>query len=131
MKIVGAVKFHEWVLLSIILKRIQTVFVHEPLNAAALRSKIGIFGENHVIGFIIGTIIGFMGGSGAGSFLIGVQAGTALALFPMERTREMEAVKGRASYQENKGVGDLDPGAVTMDYQLACLSNFLMEKLDF
>jgi len=49
----------------------------------------------------------------------------------MERTREMEAVKGRASYQENKGVGDLDPGAVTMDYQLACLSNFLMEKLDF
>lgn len=56
---------------------------HEPLNAATLRNKIGIFGENHVIGFIIGTIIGFLGGSGSGSFLIGVQAGTALVLFPM------------------------------------------------
>ena len=57
--------------------------------------------------------------------------GINLVISYMERTREMEAVKGRASYQENKGVGDLDPGAVTMDYQLACLSNFLMEKLDF
>jgi dihydroxyacetone kinase, phosphoprotein-dependent, L subunit len=38
-----------------------------------------------------------------------------------ESTREMEAVKGRASYQQNKGVGHLDPGAVTMSYQIICL----------
>ena len=56
---------------------------HEPLNVVQLRSKIGIFGENHVIGFIVGTIIGFVGGSGTGAFLVGVQAGTALTLFPM------------------------------------------------
>ena len=35
-----------------------------------------------------------------------------------EKTREMEAVRGRAYYQPNKGVGHLDPGAVTMYYQL-------------
>jgi dihydroxyacetone kinase-like protein len=46
----------------------------------------------------------------------------------MERTKEMEAVKGRASYQENKGVGDLDPGAVTMYLQLKCMSEFLLDK---
>ena len=47
----------------------------------------------------------------------------------MEHTREMEAVKGRASYQTNKGVGELDPGAVTMDIQLQCLGDCLLEKL--
>lgn len=43
----------------------------------------------------------------------------------MEHTREMEAVKGRASYQANKGVGELDPGAVTMCMQLEVLADFL------
>ncbi|HWS44060.1 MAG TPA: dihydroxyacetone kinase subunit DhaL [Pseudoflavonifractor sp.] len=47
----------------------------------------------------------------------------------MERTREMEAVKGRASYQRNKGVGDLDPGAVTMCIQLTCLADYIMGTL--
>ena len=46
-----------------------------------------------------------------------------------EATRNMEAVKGRASYQVNKGVGHLDPGAVTMSYQLECLCDLLSEKL--
>ena len=44
----------------------------------------------------------------------------------MEHTREMEAVKGRASYQTNKGVGELDPGAVTMDIQLQCLADYIL-----
>lgn len=39
----------------------------------------------------------------------------------MEATRDMEAVRGRACYQANKGVGHLDPGAVTMYYQLDML----------
>lgn len=43
-----------------------------------------------------------------------------------DRTREMEAVKGRASYQTNKGVGELDPGAVTMCIQLECLSDYIL-----
>ena len=47
-----------------------------------------------------------------------------------EATRNMEAVKGRASYQETKGLGHLDPGAVTMSYQLKELCNAIRESLD-
>ena len=46
-----------------------------------------------------------------------------------EETKKMEAVKGRASYQANKGVGHLDPGAVTMSYQLECLCDYVSENL--
>ena len=40
-------------------------------------------------------------------------------------TINMAATKGRAYYQKNKGVGHLDPGAVTMSYQIATLMDFL------
>lgn len=46
-----------------------------------------------------------------------------------ESTKDMEAVRGRACYQADKGVGHLDPGAVTMAYQLTVLMDFLCEKL--
>ncbi len=45
-----------------------------------------------------------------------------------ESTRNMEAVKGRASYQSNKGLGHLDPGAVTMSYQISELMDFIRTK---
>ncbi|MEN1760194.1 dihydroxyacetone kinase subunit DhaL [Anoxynatronum sibiricum] len=48
------------------------------------------------------------------------------ALAGMESTKEMEAAKGRAYYQTNKGVGNLDPGAVTMYYQIEALVDVLM-----
>ena len=47
------------------------------------------------------------------------------AIGGMESTRAMEAVKGRATYQTGKGVGHLDPGAVTMCYQLEILADYL------
>lgn len=47
-----------------------------------------------------------------------------------ENTRNMEAVKGRASYQTGKGVGYLDPGAVTMSYQLEILFNYALGKME-
>lgn len=40
-----------------------------------------------------------------------------------ESTRNMEAVKGRASYREDRAIGYLDPGAVTMAMQLECMAN--------
>lgn len=46
------------------------------------------------------------------------------AIEGMKSTAGMEAVKGRATYQANKGVGHLDPGAVTMCYQLETLADF-------
>lgn len=51
------------------------------------------------------------------------------ALAGAEKTKEMEAVRGRATYQANKGVGHLDPGAVTMSYQISVLMDFIKEKL--
>jgi len=54
------------------------------LNAAVLKEKIGIFGENHIMGFIIGTIIGLVAQMGvSGSLMLGIQAGAALTIFPM------------------------------------------------
>lgn len=58
-------------------------FMRYQLNATTLKQKLGIFGENHVLGFIVGTIIGLIGGQGIKALMTGVQAGTALTLFPM------------------------------------------------
>ena len=46
-----------------------------------------------------------------------------------QSTKDMEAVRGRAYYQGNRGVGHLDPGAVTMSYQIEVLMDFIGEKL--
>lgn len=48
----------------------------------------------------------------------------------MEATRDMEAVRGRACYQANKGVGHLDPGAVTMYYQLDLLGVAALKSME-
>lgn len=46
-----------------------------------------------------------------------------------ESTKDMEAVRGRAYYQANKGVGHLDPGAVTMYYQIETLMDHIDANL--
>ena len=46
-----------------------------------------------------------------------------------QSTMNMEAVRGRACYQANKGVGHLDPGAVTMSYQIETLMDYIKTKL--
>lgn len=45
-----------------------------------------------------------------------------------QATRDMKAVKGRASYRTDKGVGHLDPGAITMAMQLESLGNYILNK---
>lgn len=50
------------------------------------------------------------------------------ALDGAESTREMEAVKGRAYYQTGKGVGHLDPGAVTISYQIEVLIDYILDN---
>ncbi len=47
----------------------------------------------------------------------------------MLKTKDMVATKGRASYREDKGVGHLDPGAVTMYYQISELMKYLSNKI--
>ena len=41
-----------------------------------------------------------------------------------ESTKMMKAVRGRACYQPDKGVGHIDPGAMTMYYQIFALSSY-------
>lgn len=45
-------------------------------------------------------------------------------------TADMPAFRGRASYRTDKAVGHLDPGAVTMSYQIECLCDYLTAKLN-
>ena len=51
------------------------------------------------------------------------------ALDGAESTKGMEAVRGRATYQADKGVGHLDPGAVTMSYQIEILTDYALSRL--
>ncbi len=48
-----------------------------------------------------------------------------------DATKDMPALRGRASYQKDKGVGHLDPGAVTMSYQIMDLCDYILDnKID-
>lgn len=65
-----------------LLKKIP--FFNKPMDADSLKEKIGIFGENSVMGAIIGFLLGLAGAYGiAGSLQLAVQAATAMTLFPM------------------------------------------------
>lgn len=62
-------------------------------DAKWLRKKIGIFGENAVMGFIIGTVMGAIAYRDVQQALtLGVQAATALQLFPMVSKLFMQAL---------------------------------------
>ena len=69
---------------------------------------------------------GLEAGTGAKETLEAVKKA---AIDGAEATRDMECVKGRASYQANKGVGHLDAGAVTMSYQIECLCDYIINNL--
>lgn len=47
------------------------------------------------------------------------------ALQGAQATKNMPAVKGRASYRIDQGVGYIDPGAVTMSIQIQALCEYL------
>lgn len=67
--------------------------LNKPMDAAALRDKLGIFAENHVIGFILGVIFGVIAGYDVAKTLtLGIQAATALMLFPMISKLFMQAL---------------------------------------
>lgn len=59
-------------------------FFNKKADTNALKSKIGIFSENSVMGFIIGVLLGFAAAYGvSGSLNLGIQVATAMTLFPM------------------------------------------------
>ncbi|MFZ7134598.1 MAG: PTS galactitol transporter subunit IIC [Eubacteriales bacterium] len=79
-------------------------------NIANLKEKIGIFAENHVMGFIVGTFIGLMGQySIQEAVLLGVQAGAALTVLPLVSQLFMTAL-APISDATNKWVKSKFPG---------------------
>lgn len=53
-------------------------------NAQDLREKVGIFAENHILGFLLGILFGVLARFDiAGILTLGIQAATALTLFPV------------------------------------------------
>ena len=65
-----------------LLKKIPAL--NKQFDADTLKEKIGVFGENSVMGAIIGFVLGLASGNGIKYALtLAVQAATALTLFPM------------------------------------------------
>lgn len=73
-------------------------FFNRPFDAEHIQKKLGMWGRNDVMGFIIGILLGFAGGYGVSkSLTLGVEAACAMALFPMISKLFMEALNPIAS----------------------------------
>ena len=94
----GVTCTHKMIFLSAIFYPIDKVLRKIPAlntkaDAAALKEKVGIFAENHVLGFIIGVLFGLLGGYDVPAMLtLGVQAAMCLTLFPVISKYFMEAL---------------------------------------
>lgn len=63
------------------------------VNAEQLKAKIGVFGENSVMGFIVGALIAAFGGYDLKGILnTAIEVATALVLFPMVAKLFMQAL---------------------------------------
>lgn len=80
------------------------------LNVQGLKNRIGIFGENSVMGFIVGGLIAFLGGYDVkGILTTAIQVAAAMVLFPMVAKLFMQALAPIAdaagSYMKSKFKG--------------------------
>lgn len=67
--------------------------LNKKVDANWLKEKIGVFAENHVMGFIIGVLLGiFAKYDVQASLTLGVQAAASLTLFPMVAKLFMQAL---------------------------------------
>ncbi|WP_332237125.1 PTS galactitol transporter subunit IIC [Sporolactobacillus sp. KGMB 08714] len=85
----------------------KTPGLNKKVDSDFLKEKIGIFGENEVMGAIIGLLLGFAAGySISGSLTLAVQAASALVLFPMISKLFSQALspisEGVSEYMRNK-----------------------------
>ncbi|RIO17960.1 MULTISPECIES: PTS transporter subunit IIC [Mammaliicoccus] len=68
-------------------------FLNKKMDADALKEKIGVFAENHIMGGIIGLLLGFAAGYGvSGSLGLAIKAAAAMTLFPMVSKLFMQAL---------------------------------------
>lgn len=94
----GVTSSHNFFLIGTLLMPIDWLLrkfkvFNRDMDASALKDKIGIFAENHVMGFIIGFLLGLAAGySVADSLILSMQAAAALTLFPMVAKLFMQAL---------------------------------------
>lgn len=68
--------------------------LNKSFNASDLKDKVGIFAENHILGFILGVLFGLLARYDvAGILTLGVQCATALTLFPVISKYFMQALE--------------------------------------
>lgn len=68
-------------------------FFNKDFDAEALKNKIGIFAENHVLGFILGCLFGLLAQYEVSEILtLGIKCATALTLFPVITKYFMQAL---------------------------------------
>ncbi|MES5158770.1 PTS galactitol transporter subunit IIC [Lactobacillus iners] len=66
---------------------------NKPFDAEHIQKKLGIWGRNDTMGFIIGLLLGFGAGYGLSkSLTLGIEAAAAMSLFPMISKLFMEAL---------------------------------------
>ena len=66
---------------------------NKKFDAAALKDKVGIFAENHVLGFILGVIFGLLAQYPVAETLtLAIQCAAALTLFPVITKYFMQAL---------------------------------------
>lgn len=79
-------------LLDVLLRKIPGL--DRSFNAADLREKVGIFAENHVLGFILGVLFGILARFSVPQTLtLGISAAAALTLFPVISKYFMQALE--------------------------------------
>jgi PTS system galactitol-specific IIC component len=94
----GVTTTHSMNIIAVILYPINRLMDYIPglnkrIDANWLKGKIGVFAENHVMGFMIAILLGiFAKYSVQETLILGVQGGTALTLFPMVAKLFMQAL---------------------------------------
>lgn len=94
----GVTCTHKMVFLTAIFYPIDKLLRKIPaldkdFDAESLKDKVGIFAENHVLGFILGCIFGVLARySVAETLTLAIQAATALTLFPVITKYFMQAL---------------------------------------
>ncbi|MFN2744832.1 MULTISPECIES: PTS galactitol transporter subunit IIC [Bacillus] len=94
----GVTVSHSMMLFAVFLLPFNWVISKIPLfdrhvDADTLKEKMGVFAENHVMGFIIGLLLGMTAGYSVPDMLmLAVQAAAALTLFPMVAKLFMQAL---------------------------------------
>lgn len=68
--------------------------LNKSFNAEDLKERLGIFAENHILGFLLGIIFGILARYEVATILtMGVQCATALTLFPVISKYFMQALE--------------------------------------